>query len=87
MPNNVLRMSEIVGSRSLRFIINSAVVLLAACGGGKDTKGLMSDAAGHGVKVALLTPGPITDKSWNGSAYAGLMRIKDSLGEIGRAHV
>lgn len=31
-------------------------------------------------KVALLTPGPISDQSWNGGAYAGLMRIKDSLG-------
>jgi basic membrane lipoprotein Med (substrate-binding protein (PBP1-ABC) superfamily) len=29
--------------------------------------------------VALLTPGPISDKSWNGSAYAGLERVRDSL--------
>jgi basic membrane protein A len=31
-------------------------------------------------KVALLTPGPVSDKSWNGGAYAGLMAIRDSLG-------
>jgi len=31
-------------------------------------------------KVALLTPGPVSDKSWNGGAYAGLMAIKDTLG-------
>lgn len=31
-------------------------------------------------KVALLTPGPISDKSWNGGAYEGLMAIRDSLG-------
>src|SRR5512141_79650 len=31
-------------------------------------------------RVALLTPGPISDQSWNGGAYQGLMRIKDSLG-------
>jgi len=31
-------------------------------------------------KVALLTPGPVSDQSWNGGAYQGLMRIKDSLG-------
>ena len=31
-------------------------------------------------KVALLTPGPISDQSWNGGAYQGLMRIRDSLG-------
>ena len=31
-------------------------------------------------RVALLTPGPISDQSWNAGAYAGLMRIRDSLG-------
>lgn len=33
--------------------------------------------------MALLTPGPISDQSWNAGAYQGLMRIHDSLG----AHV
>ena len=31
-------------------------------------------------RVALLTPGPISDQSWNAGAYEGLMRIRDSLG-------
>ena len=31
-------------------------------------------------KVGLLTPGPISDQSWNGGAYQGLLRIRDSLG-------
>lgn len=31
-------------------------------------------------RVALLTPGPISDRSWNSGAYDGLMRIRDSLG-------
>jgi basic membrane lipoprotein Med (substrate-binding protein (PBP1-ABC) superfamily) len=31
-------------------------------------------------KVALLTPGPISDQSWNGGAYSGLLMIRDSLG-------
>jgi basic membrane protein A len=31
-------------------------------------------------KVALLTPGPISDQSWNAGAYEGLLRIRDSLG-------
>lgn len=31
-------------------------------------------------RVALLTPGPISDQSWNGGAYQGLLRIRDSLG-------
>jgi len=37
-------------------------------------------ASSGGLKVALLTPGPISDQSWNSGAYQGLMRIKDSLG-------
>jgi basic membrane lipoprotein Med (substrate-binding protein (PBP1-ABC) superfamily) len=39
-------------------------------------------SAKHGdtFKVALLTPGPISDQSWNGGAYEGLIRIRDSLG-------
>lgn len=53
------------------------VLILApswACGGGTDS-GTASD-----FRAALLTPGPISDKSWNGTAYAGLERIRDSLG-------
>ena len=36
--------------------------------------------AAPGFSVALLTPGPISDQSWNGGAYQGLVRIRDSLG-------
>ena len=31
-------------------------------------------------RVALLTPGPISDRAWNGSAYDGLVAVRDSLG-------
>ena len=37
-------------------------------------------AGGSTFRVALLTPGPISDQSWNGGAYQGLLRIRDSLG-------
>lgn len=37
-------------------------------------------AASAEFKVALLTPGPISDQSWNGGAYEGLLRIRDSIG-------
>jgi basic membrane lipoprotein Med (substrate-binding protein (PBP1-ABC) superfamily) len=53
--------------------------LAAACSGASERAG--ADTAG--IRVALLTPGPISDRSWNGGAYDGLMRIRDSLG----AHV
>ena len=41
-----------------------------AAGAGRDTS----------FKVALLTPGPVSDQSWNSGAYRGLLRIRDSLG-------
>lgn len=28
----------------------------------------------------MLTPGPVSDQSWNSGAYKGLLRIRDSLG-------
>jgi basic membrane lipoprotein Med (substrate-binding protein (PBP1-ABC) superfamily) len=48
--------------------------LATSCAGGERT-----DADTSGIRVALLTPGPISDRSWNGGAYDGLMRIRDSL--------
>jgi basic membrane protein A len=39
-----------------------------------------SDSAATPFRVALLTPGPISDQSWNGGAYQGLLRVRDSLG-------
>jgi basic membrane protein A and related proteins len=39
-----------------------------------------SDTTAAALRVALLTPGPISDQSWNGGAYQGLLRIRDSLG-------
>ncbi|MGZ5141703.1 MAG: BMP family protein [Burkholderiales bacterium] len=55
--------------------------LLVACSNAKDTKPLDSAThAGKPFRVALLTPGPISDQSWNGGAYQGLLRIRDSLG-------
>ncbi len=32
------------------------------------------------MRVGLLTPGPVSDQAWNGGAFAGLTRIRDSLG-------
>lgn len=53
-----------------------AVVGLAACGPDRaPQKGVARQ-----LRVALITPGPISDQSWNGGAYAGLERIRDSLG-------
>jgi basic membrane protein A len=59
-----------------------AVALVAGCGGGeRSAQAADGGTAGGGeFKVALLTPGPISDQSWNGGAYNGLKAIRDSLG-------
>lgn len=57
------------------FFIHSTVLLLGGCAGDRPK---VQDS--QGFRVALLTPGPISDLSWNHSAYVGLERIRDSLG-------
>lgn len=71
--------------RSARFStfvgVSALLFLVSACGKGDSAK--KADSAGtttSGMRVALLTPGPVSDQAWNGGAYAGLQRIKDSLG-------
>ena len=59
-----------------------ALLLAMACSSGNRTAGCHASggAAADSFCVALLTPGPISDQSWNGGAYQGLMAIRDSLG-------
>ena len=56
--------------------------VLTACSGRKPAGADSSTTAARDgdFKVALLTPGPVSDQSWNGGAYDGLLRIRDSLG-------
>lgn len=71
--------------RTLSTVLYTAsAILFVACGvsdksGSKPASG-SSASASSSFKVALLTPGPISDQSWNAGAYQGLMRIRDSLG-------
>jgi basic membrane protein A len=54
---------------------------LLACGKQTDHTAAADKASGDKpFRVALLTPGPISDQSWNGGAYQGLLRVRDSLG-------
>ncbi len=57
-------------------VLICVAITFAACSPAKSASG----GRDSGFKVALLTPGPISDKSWNGGAYEGLMAIRDSLG-------
>jgi basic membrane lipoprotein Med (substrate-binding protein (PBP1-ABC) superfamily) len=60
-----------------------SVGILLACANGGDSAANSATP----FKVALLTPGPISDQSWNGNAYAGLMRIKDSIAGAQVSHI
>lgn len=64
---------------STAFHIGTLSTLLA-CGGKESVPDSRTTSAPKPFRVALLTPGPISDQSWNGGAYQGLLRIKDSLG-------
>ena len=65
--------------RALSTVLHTALLaVLFACGGQQEQSA--GDAAAAPFRVALLTPGPISDQSWNGGAYAGLLAIRDSLG-------
>ena len=59
------------------------IVLISAlgCSRADQADRTTADSAGTGAafKVALLTPGPISDQSWNAGAYAGLTAIRDSF--------
>ena len=52
------------------------ICALTACGRSA-ASGKPADSTAF--KVALLTPGPISDHAWNAGAYQGLLRIRDSM--------
>lgn len=59
----------------------AGLAVTTACGGDANTDRDADGTTGApAFKVALLTPGPISDKSWNGGAYEGLTLLRDSLG-------
>jgi basic membrane lipoprotein Med (substrate-binding protein (PBP1-ABC) superfamily) len=47
---------------------------MISCGSSEQT------SAPDAFRVALLTPGPVSDAGWNASAYDGLMQIQKELG-------
>lgn len=71
----------------LSFLVLSALCL-SGCGlpaaGDKNEKkesGAASPVSSNkGLKVSLLTPGPVNDSGWNSVAYGGLQQIEKELG-------
>jgi basic membrane protein A len=68
--------------RTFSTLFHIALAALAAACTNKDTSPNPNGRAEQlkPFRVALLTPGPISDQAWNSGAYQGLMRIRDSLG-------
>ncbi len=72
---NTLNLQSLRNIASRIILIHSIALGLLACGGsGSDVQ------ENQAFRVALLTPGPISDQSWNAAAFEGLGRIRDSLG-------
>lgn len=70
--------------KKMGVMLLAGALALTGCGG-KTTASAPTETAGSaaadtaaaGIKVAAVLGGPITDKSWNETAYNGLMQIKD----------
>jgi basic membrane lipoprotein Med (substrate-binding protein (PBP1-ABC) superfamily) len=63
--------------RLRRLVIHTIMMgTLASCGESAKEGSVV------GFRVALLTPGPVSDQSWNAGAYSGLLRIRDSVGAV-----
>ena len=70
------------GIRSSFFSTLAGLAVASAvlsCTSGREAASRDSSRASP-FRVALLTPGPISDQSWNAGAYQGLLRIRDTLG-------
>ena len=57
-----------------------ALLSLQLIGCGEEPTTRAKEGSQASFRVALLTPGSISDGGWNGGAYAGLKRIRDELG-------
>lgn len=73
-------------NRLLSWALLASLVVLGGCGSSKEaanTPKASTDEPTIGsapFKVALLTPGPISDAGWNAMAFDGLQAIKSELG-------
>ena len=61
----------VVFARSMLVVLVAAVVAGSGC---------TREQPSSGFRVALLSPGPISDAGWNAAAYDGLLAIRNQLG-------
>ena len=81
LSTNVLELLREFSTTFHKLTLFLLAVSLSACSSTKRSAQTSdTQTPAPGFRVALLTPGSITDQSWNGGAYQGLLRIRDSLG-------
>jgi basic membrane protein A and related proteins len=68
--------------RCFSTLVHVVPLLLALACGDSNRESAASTTSPSVFKVALLTPGPISDQAWNSGAYQGLLRIRDSLNAL-----
>ncbi|MFY9234513.1 MAG: BMP family protein [Fimbriimonadaceae bacterium] len=61
------------------FVLFSFVMLALGCAPGKSPGPSSSTSPKADFKVALLTPGPVSDAGWSAMAYEGLQAIKTEM--------
>ncbi|MBC7791675.1 MAG: BMP family protein [Anaerolineae bacterium] len=69
---------DVAKNSTLATAVLALGILSSAC----SPAGENADVGKDVFRVAVLTPGPITDQSWNAGAYAGLLGIRDSLSAL-----
>jgi basic membrane protein A len=74
----VMDWSKVSAQRST--LLLSALVVLATGFVASCTSPHATPAQSSGFRVALLTPGPVSDGGWNAAAFEGLQLIKSKLG-------
>ena len=67
------------GCRRFSTLVHAIPLLLTIACQDASRESRAPSTSASDFKVALLTPGPISDQAWNSGAYQGLLRIRDSL--------
>jgi basic membrane protein A len=69
------RSAKLRTSTAKALLLAASILIVAGCHEG----GSSGTGAGESFKVALLTPGPVSDAGWNAAAFNGLQEIKQDL--------
>ena len=66
--------------KAVPFLCATILALAVGCGESPGRGAAAPKPEGEGFKVALLTPGPVSDAGWSAMAYHGLQAIEKDCG-------